>query len=513
MKKIFLLLCISWGTSLRAQQFKMDFFPSGDIENDVVSVHKYGDKFYTNKTDWGKMQFAFSANLKKIKYGVEITQYDEQLKEVKVLSLDNKEKDFGPFNPIVHYGKNAIYVMYFKYANEDKIKMYVAKVNPDDLLVIATQEIMEYDQKNQAFWGTVKTIEDTQTFYTVSEDGKQVWIIHASPSLILSSVIDGDLKIVQNTQATPVKLDKLLITGAYIGNDGNKALVYKYKDPEFKEFDTRGVFFQPANQNGAFQTVKFPDDNFAGNLVLKPSKDGRKVYIGGEYYGKEYDDAGKGVLLGEVNIKAQSVSTPVFYPYTPELKQRVSDLDFATKRKGEIVFKDHALNYEINEMENGTLVLSADMLTTTGSMEHSVTFRGPVIHVFIKPGANASMTLIPKKQPAGYTGFSNYIFKDKFICMYVDLPKFQEKEFEDKKIGLVRGIGDLVPVANIYDAEGKLISRKMVLDSRKGIKGSIEIEDGSKIGDNKFVFLVTSLKANMVKYYTSVNQICYLEIF
>jgi hypothetical protein len=513
MKKLLLFLCIGWGISLQAQQFKMDFSSAGDIENDAAGVHKYGNKFYTNKTDWGKMQFAFSANLKKIKYGVELTQYDEQLKEVKVLSIDNGKNDLGPFRPMVHYGKNAIYVMYFKYVGEDKIKMYVAKVNPDDLAIIATQEIMEYDQKNQAFWGTVKTVEDTQTFYTVSEDGKQTWIVHASPSLILSSVIDADLKLVQKTESVPVKLKNLTITGAHIGNDGNKALVYKYKDPEFKEFDTRGLFFQPANQNGAFQTIKLPGGYFPGNLVLKLSKDGRKVYIGGEYYGEEYDDAGKGVLLGEVNIRAQSVSTPVFYPYTTELKQRVSDLDFATNKKGEIVFKDHELNYEIAEMENGTIVLSADMLTTAGSMEHPVTFRGPVVHVFIKPGANASMTLIPKKQPAGYTGFSNYIYKDKFICIYADLPKFQEKEFEDKKIGLVRGVGDLVPVANVYDAEGKLVSRKMIVDSRKGIKGNIEIEYGSKTGDNKFLFLVTSLKANMMKYYTSVNQICYLEIF
>jgi hypothetical protein len=122
------------------------------------------------------------------------------------------------------------------------------------------------------------------------------------------------------------------------------------------------------------------------------------------------------------------------------------------------------------------------------------------------------MTLIPKKQPIGYTGFSTYIYKDKFICLYVDLPKFIDKEYEDKEIGLVRGIGDMLPVANIYDAEGKLVAKKKVLESRKVIKGSVEITDGSRIGDNKFMFLVTSLKANMVKYYTSVNQVCYLEI-
>jgi hypothetical protein len=513
MKKLLFLLCISCVIHVQAQELKMEFLPAGDIENDVESVHKYGNKFYTDKTDWGKMQFAFSANLKKVKYGVDITQYDEQLNKLKKLSIDNGKNELGPFRPIVYYGSNAIYVTYFRFTEDDEIKIFVSKVNPDDLTVTATREVMAYDQKNQAVWGTVKTIGDTRTFYKVSEDEKQAWIIHASSKLILSTVIDADLKPVQKTESVPVELKDLEITGIHMGNDGNKVLVYKYKDAAVKEFDTRGLFFQPANENGAFQTIKLPAGYFPGNLVLKLLKDGRKLYLGGEYYGEEYDDAGKGVLLAEVNMKTQSFSTPVFYPYTAELKQRVFDLDFAVKSKGEIVFKDHHLNYEVNEMENGTVVLSSDMFVTSGSMEHQVGFRGPVVHVFIKPGANASMTLIPKKQGASYTGFSNYIFKDKLICLYVDIPKFQEKELEDKQIGLVRNLGGLVPVANVYDAEGKLISRKMVLESRKGIKGSIETEFGSKIGDNKFVFLVTSLKANMVKAYTSVNQLCFLQIF
>ena len=312
MKKILLILFINWSINLQAQQLTLNFLPSGDIENDVISVHKYGDKFCTDKTDWGKMQFGWAANLKKVRYGVEFFQYNDQLKEVKKLSIDNGKNDLGPFRPIVHYGKSAIFVLYFKFTEDDKIKIFVSKINPDELSVIATQEVTEYDQKNQAVWGTVKTIDDTQTKYIVSEDEKQAWIIHTSSKLILSTVIDGDLKVVQNTQFTPVELRDLAITSAHIGNDGNKMLAYKYKDEEIKDFDVRGLFFQPANQNGSFQIIKLPDGNFPGHLKLKLSKDGRKLYLGGEYYGAEYVDAGKGVLLGEVNMKAKSVSTPVF---------------------------------------------------------------------------------------------------------------------------------------------------------------------------------------------------------
>lgn len=512
MKKILLILCINWSINLQAQQVSLTFISSGDIENEIIDVHQYGSKFYTDKTNWGNMQFAYSANLKKVNYGVEITQYDEQLKKVKELSIDNGKKDLGPFRPIVHYGKNAIYVLYFRFTDDDKIKILVSKINPDDLSIIATQAAIEYDQKNQAIWGTVKTIYDTNTDFIVSEDEKQVWVIHASPKLILTSVIDSDLKAVQKTESVPVELQELQVTSGHIGNDGNKVFTYRYKDPKLKDFYVRGLFFQPANQQGTFQNIKLSDGSLPGYLELKLSKNGRKLYLAGEYFGEEYADAGKGVLLAEVNMKTQSFSTPVCYPYTAELRQRVFDLDFAVKRKGENVFRDHLLTYEINEMENGTVVLSADMDITTGWERSTTSYHGPVIHIFIKPGGNANMTLIPKKQLRySYTGFTNYIYKDKLICLYVDVPKFQ-KQSEDKKIGVASRLGELIPVANVYDADGKLLSRKMLMENRKGIKGNIEIKYGSKVSDNKFVFLVTESKANMVKYYTAVNQVCYLEI-
>lgn len=41
--------------------------------------------------------------------------------------------------------------------------------------------------------------------------------------------------------------------------------------------------------------------------------------------------------------------------------------------------------------------------------------------------------------------------------MYADLPKFQEKEFNDKEINLVRTVDGMIPVANIYDSDGKLL--------------------------------------------------------
>lgn len=513
MQKIILLLGImNWAISLPAQQLNVSFSPSVKVEDGVTDFHRYGNNLYSNKTNPGKSQLAYTMTLKKVTYGIELTQYDEQLNVLKTLLLDDGKKDFGPFNPLVHYGETAIYVMYFKFTDEDKIKMFVAKVDPKELKVVDTKEVMDYDQKNQGLFGIIKTIDDTHAFYTVSEDGKNAWIVCATPKLIASTVIDGDLNIVQKTELIP-KLNKLLITGAYIGSDGNKVLAYRYDNPDIREFYTRGLLFASANGKSSFVDIKFPDGYFPGNLMLHQSKNGKKLYLGGEYFGDDYAYGGRGVLLSEVNIASQSISTPAFYPYTQELKQRVYDLDFATRKKGEIVFMDHDLNYGINKMENGTVVLSADM-SVSGSTTHATfTFTGPIIHVFIKPGGGATMTLVPKKQAAGsYTSFFNYVYKNKLVCISGDLASYQRREFKDKQIGLVRTTGDIIPVANIYDSDGKLLERKMLIEDANTMKGNVMISNCSKIGEGKFLFPIGKFKANMVKYYTQVNQLCYLEI-
>ena len=123
------------------------------------------------------------------------------------------------------------------------------------------------------------------------------------------------------------------------------------------------------------------------------------------------------------------------------------------------------------------------------------------------------MTLVAKKLLASsFTSFSAFVYKDKLICLYVDAPKFLEKEFEDKKLGVSSRMGELIPVASIYDADGKLIERKILMENRKGIKGNLEISHPSKINDNKYVFLVTSEKFTMTKLYSAVNQLGYLDI-
>jgi hypothetical protein len=153
------------------------------------------------------------------------------------------------------------------------------------------------------------------------------------------------------------------------------------------------------------------------------------------------------------------------------------------------------------------VVLSTEVLI--GQM-----YTGPIIHVFIAKDGSSNMALIAKRQAIGTcTKFINYTYKDRLICLYGNEPKFQENEYKDSKVGLARTLGDIVPVANVYDATGKLLSRQMLIKNTKELKGNVLLEVGSLIDKNIFLFPVGESKVKMeVNYYTNVNQICYLEI-
>lgn len=514
MKRFLLLLNICWSISMQGQQFNVNLTSPGSIKNSISPFKRYGKKLYTHEMEYTKSQAPYLTNFKKVQYKLELTQYDETFKELKKLSIDKGEKDLGPLSPVVHYGATAIYVLYSRFADDNKIKMYVAKVNPDNLSVITTKEVMEHDQKNQDFWRVLKRMEQSTILFTASADGKNMWIVQVSPTQVISTVIDDKLNVIQQSEPLPGKMENIQVTGTYIGNEGNKVLVCRYySDDKNKDYD-RAVFFQPANTKWVSKLINLPDGFSLGYLSVQESRTRTKLYFGAEYFAKKHDEGNRGVLLGEINIASQSISNPAIHPYTDELKQRILDLDFASRKNGEIVFLGRGIGYKITEMENGTIVLSGDM-HTSASTTNGTTFYyvGPVIHVFIIPNGKANMTLIPKKQANDpVTEFFNYVYKDKLICVYADIPKFQQKELKDKQIGLVRRVVEMVPVANVYDSDGKLLERKMLIDSPKKIKGNVMLGGRSKLADNLFIFPVGKSKVNLMGYYTDVNEFCYLEI-
>mgnify|MGYP003583620737 CR=1 FL=1 len=497
MKKVILIFMLVWAYNLNAQEFNVNITPSFKVQDDVTNFHKYGNAIYSDKINWGNMQFALTATLKKVTYGIEFTKYDENLKVLKELTFA-KKNELGPFMPIIHYGKDAIFVIYFKFKDEDNLKMLVSKINLEDLNIVATKEIMELNQKNKGLFGTMDAIEDAQVRFRVSEDKNNFWAIYANPNLISSTAFDNNLNITQKPEFTSVNLKSIQITSTYFDNNGNKVLAYNYDKSKGKDLRTQGLYFLSPNTKGSITDVKLTNINIPSNLTLKKSEKSNKLLIAGHYFENNFESGAVGVFLANVEFELKSINNPTFTPYTNEIKKQISDLGYGKKRNGEITIPDETLTFNINETEDGTVVLSGKTSRTTSGTDskgNTITryFSGPIIYAFINSSGKANFQIIPIKQSFG--SFLTQSYKNKIITIYTDNPD-----------------NDRLPIANTYDSEGKLLESKLLIDNPKLLKGHLMLSDLSKFEGNKFIIPVGKDKANMVKFFTRVNQLCYIEI-
>src|SRR6266567_4855775 len=100
MKKTFLVLSLLYAVCLNAQTTTLSLSKKFSLKDPgstlFGAVMGAGDFYYSMVVDYKGMQFAYSATLNKIKYSIEIHKYDEDMKEVKKISLPGHGKDLGP---------------------------------------------------------------------------------------------------------------------------------------------------------------------------------------------------------------------------------------------------------------------------------------------------------------------------------------------------------------------------------------------------------------------------------
>src|SRR6266542_5105746 len=93
------------------------------------SIIRVNDNFIRYEVDYGHMQLAYTAKLNKVKYGINLYRYDNDMKEVQTLSLDDKQKDLGPFIPSFFTFGGKLHVLYYQYTNDNTIKFFLTQVN------------------------------------------------------------------------------------------------------------------------------------------------------------------------------------------------------------------------------------------------------------------------------------------------------------------------------------------------------------------------------------------------
>jgi len=84
LKKIQFLLLFLYATLAHAQEFTVNSSPSSKQKGDFSDrFFKFNDTYLRYSIEQGSMQFAYSATLKKVRFGINLYSYNAGMKEVK----------------------------------------------------------------------------------------------------------------------------------------------------------------------------------------------------------------------------------------------------------------------------------------------------------------------------------------------------------------------------------------------------------------------------------------------
>ncbi len=108
---------------------------------------KAGEGWYSLEIDYKNMQFAYTAKLDKIKYGVNIYKYDADMKEVKKVSLKGN-RELGPFSPKMIYFQNRLVVLYYKVMEDNSIRLFMSVVDPATLEEKENKDLYSISERN-----------------------------------------------------------------------------------------------------------------------------------------------------------------------------------------------------------------------------------------------------------------------------------------------------------------------------------------------------------------------------
>lgn len=517
MKRYFLsffVLIIS--SALPAQDFNYSVTPSFKIKDDFDATFlKIGDSYFMYEVDYGPMQLAYTAKLAKVRYGITIHRYDASMKELQKVSLDGGEKNLGPFVPYFFAFNGALNVLYYRYMENDVIKLYIAQLDADNLSVTKTTELFTFDQKNVGIFRMANALNSNDISATISPDRKTVLVVHKNTQMIHSFTVDESLDILKSTEIPTPQVKSFSITSIFLDNSGTKYFAYDYV--EDKE-NHRGFIVDNNSAKPKPYTYEMNAGEVAANsLSFAASKDGKTVYLYGNYYS---DRLNEGIFLSTYNPANNKFGEPSLFAYPEDLKQRLLNLDFADKKKGSTTVRKTSYNF--NMLDNGTIVLAgvpsytetSQTVRTSSSGRMSTTSRilyhaGPVMAVFISPSHKASFTMIPRnlsESAAVSPHESLYIpEKDSFIVLYTDKEKNVSTDINEKPSTCSDG-HDLALIEATFDCNGKLLSRKKIAD-KPGDKNYFLMKDAVPLSKTSFLIPVGHLRVNLVKIFTQFEQL------
>lgn len=518
MKKIFSLLFLLNAVLSHAQQFTATKTPTFDQKVYADGGYfKAGENYVYYEPDYGKPKFVLTFSLSTALYSITLHNYDAGMNELKKISLDDGQKNFGPFPPKAFIYNGKLEVLYYRYMlDAELIKLYLVQIDPASLVVESTKELITMDQKAYGLFKSVRTLEDNKLFVSFSPDSSKMLVVNSNAQAIFSCIIDQQLNIARNTVIKNKAMDNFYVFDACLDNNGNKYFSYRYA---LDKINIRGIVTESyKNNQPKFQEFKTGDPEYgADNLYFHFSNNRSKLYIYANYYEHALHE---GVLLTTIDTATFKIAKPQLFPYPDDFKDRLLKIDFAVKAKKHVSVKQ--INYDFLELNDGTVAFmgiptyaETDPVTPnfTGTRYiETKRYNGPVMGVFIQPDNKATFSMIPRNVLNSSATFAAIycVYNNQLICFYCDKEKNLTANLEDKP-DYNNKFDNYVLAAAIYDSKGNILSRTKVADAPGGNNYYL-ISGTQLLNDHSWLLPVGQLKAGLTAFYIQYENFLSLNV-
>jgi hypothetical protein len=513
MKKMFLaFLLLDW-YACQAQTInvtiseKFSLRDRGMTEKDGATQRR-GDFFYCMETDYKSMQFAYTAKLDKIKYGINMYKYDGNMKQVQQVGLQGGDKSYGPFPPRMTQFGGKMLIFYYQAMDNGAIQLLYSTVDPESLNISAGKQLYTISEKNVGLFKLEKAVFGNKLLFCLSPDGSKLLVSQSgNTSEMFACVINADLSI-EKPVASKVNanMEDFAVERVLLDEAGNRYFAYSFLEDKA---DKHGVFVQNVAGKVGFLSFRANADGVeAGRLGFQLSKDQQKVFVYGPSSSEHLEE---GVILATVDATGMKLGKPQLCPFPAELKERLKKMDYTEKHRDHLIVKD--IFYHSNVLDDGTVVLTGFPIDRETSILPSATitnsYGGPILNIFIKDEKFALGVIYRNQQWTQASSPVTIPYGDKLVCIYTDSEKgiaSDDAHTNDK----VKHEDDLVLAMAVLNSDGTIVSKKKLADRAGGANFFTLYTQQSTA--SQYLIPLGKNKTNLARYYTELEAWATLDI-
>jgi hypothetical protein len=446
---------------LHAQQFDVKVSPSFKrLENGNIVRTSKG--FLAMEQTDIKAKLAYTIKLDKLKFGIKLSSYDQNMKLKKELQLQSGESTFGPFTPQIEEINEKFYLFYFKMKEQGAVSVscMAAEIDADNLAIGKEVELFSTDLKNFGMFKVFSLLSKSSFRVATSPDDSKAMVMWATgmSNEYYLTVFDKSMNVLWKKKENASISDEIVLNSVCIDNAGTVYITY---DTD-KEDDVQKLIVSEQKK----RTER--DLNIEGGnpfqVIAVASTSGNFIHLVGTY--KNASDNLAGVFHQKLPLGQARASAAVKTEFSPELVERLDKLGWAN---------DKSKKYGLYLLGMTAVATEGDNIAMTGCFRKTVVtdrssqhYSGSILGILFNDG-KATIGLLPKQRISASTTMGDSYFAiasgEHIVIFYNDYDKNVEKGITDKFTNATDP-SILVLVAATMDHHGNF-QRKVVIDLTK----------------------------------------------